>query len=117
VNGVSVLETFLIVAVCFSFLMHGVTLFHLIKARSDIENLSNGSANAFAIIGQNLQGVAELPQLLSELNLGGVQLMPQKTLGETILEGIMSHFWGNNDETKIIEPDKLETADAPETED
>ena len=63
-----------------------------------------------------IEDIAQIPEVLQDLNLGGVQLMPQKTLGETILDGAIKYFWGNSDQSKTIESEQLVEVDATKTE-
>lgn len=95
--------------------MQAATLFSTRRTHQSLIDLTNGTVNAVGHFNERLEGIEQIPQILQELNLGGVQLMPQKTIGETILEGIMGHFWGNNaekEEIKSLESQESDISDA-----
>ena len=96
--------------------MQAVTLFNTHRAKKQLEDLLNGTVNAVGHFNERLQGIEKIPEILQDLNLGGVQLMPQKTLGETILDGAIKYFWGNSDQSKTIESEQLVEVDATKTE-
>lgn len=92
--------------------MQAVTLFITRRTQTQLADLVQGTVNAVGHFNERLQAVEKIPEILQDLNLGGVQLMPQKTLGETIVEGAIKMFWGNNEDVKTIESENLQTVDA-----
>ena len=86
--------------------LSAVSLWHSRKVKLSQDMLVEGIANAFGVLNEQLKSVEQIPQILQDLNLGGVQLMPQKTLGETIMENVMAHFFSSNQKTKTIESEE-----------
>lgn len=95
--------------------MQAVTLFNTRRTDIKLQELIQGTVNAVGHFNERLQDIEKIPEILQDLNLGGVQLMPQKTLGETILDGALKYFWGNSDQSKTIESEELVEADATKT--
>ncbi len=72
--------------------MQAVTVFHTSRTRSNMQDLIEGIAGGMGHIHQKMESIEQIPQILQDLNLGGVQLMPQKSLGEIVMEKIMENF-------------------------
>ena len=72
--------------------MQAVTVFHTSRTRSNMQDLIEGIAGGMGHMHQKMESIEHIPQILQDLNLGGVQLMPQKSLGEIIMEKIMDNF-------------------------
>ena len=87
-------------------LLSAVSLWHSRKVKLSHEMLVEGIANAFGVLNEQLKSVEAIPKILQDLNLGGGQLLRQKTLGESIMENVMAHFFGSDPKTKTIETDE-----------
>ena len=72
--------------------MQAVTVFHTSRTRSNMQDLIEGIAGGMGHMHQKMESIEHIPQILQDLNLGGVQLMPQKSLGEIVMEKIMENF-------------------------
>lgn len=84
-------------------LAHAVTLFLHRRSLQNDADLVQGLAQSLAHIASQLEKIEQIPAVMQDLNLGGVNLMPQKTLGETIMEHVMANFFGGKPKTKIID--------------
>lgn len=62
------------------------------RTRLDLHSLAQSLAEAFGSVTNQLAQIEELPHVLKELGVGGVQLMPQKTVQESIVEHIFNIF-------------------------
>lgn len=100
------------------------TLFMVRITRSELHQLAQGIGGGFQQIIPSIEEIKGIPEVLRSLDLGGVQLMPQKSLGEMVLDHIMQRFQGDsgsqqgesgvNSTPTTIEPPDPEPAHAPE---
>ena len=90
--------------------MQAVTVFHTSRTRSNMQDLIEGIAGGMGHMHQKMESIEHIPQILQDLNLGGVQLMPQKSLGEIIMEKIMDNFR----EKKNMNPPQADETSWPE---
>jgi len=72
----------------------GFAIWHVLKLRSGQRDIAQGFGQAFTQIIQRLEVVEAIPDVLRDLNLGGVTLQPNKNLGEIVLEAIMAKITG-----------------------
>jgi hypothetical protein len=75
-------------------LLVGFAIWHVLKLRSGQQEIAHGFGQAFTQIIQRLEVVEAIPEVLKDLNLGGVTLQPNKNLGEIVLEAIMGRITG-----------------------
>ena len=80
-----------------------VSLIRTHRINQNVNLLMEGLGNGLGHLDAKLEGVSQIPQILHDLNLGGVQLMPQKTIGEVIAEKVMSTIFGSPPETKTLD--------------
>ena len=80
-----------------------VSLIRTHRIDRNVTMIMEGLGNGLGHLDSKLEGVAQIPQILHDLNLGGVQLMPQKTLGEVVAEKVMSAIFGQGAENKTID--------------
>lgn len=92
--------------------------------RSELHQLAQGIGGGFQQIIPSIEEIKGIPEVLRSLDLGGVQLMPQKSLGEMVMEHLMRRFQSDQTSSQdksgvkstptTIEPPNPEPADAPE---
>ena len=75
--------------------MQAVTVFHTSRTRSNMQDLVNGLAGGIGHLAERMDALEQIPEILKEIGIGGVQLMPQKTLGESIMEHVVSKWFGS----------------------
>ena len=75
--------------------MQAVTVFHTSRTRSNMQDLVNGLAGGIGRLAERMDALEQIPEILKEIGIGGVQLMPQKTLGESIMEHVVSKWFGS----------------------
>ena len=80
-----------------------VTLYQTRRTRIELHGLAEGIAKAYGNINENMKSIAELPDVMKDLNLGGVQLMPQKPFLQTLVEQ-----WFENRASKDIKTENNE---------
>lgn len=83
------------------YFLGAVTLYQTRRTRIELHGLAEGIANAYGNINENMKSIAELPEVMKDLNLGGVQLMPQKPLLQSLIEQ-----WFENRASKDIKTEK-----------
>lgn len=114
VVAVTPMEWMLILGGLVIFGMQAVTVFHTTRTRSNMDDLVHGVANAMQHLSQRLEGIEKIPEILQDLNLGGVQLMPQKSLGEIVMEKIMERMSFGKNIDSHPPPEVWPDADQPE---
>ena len=72
--------------------LQAVTVFHTSRTRSNMQDLIEGIAHGLSHLNHKMESIEQIPEILGDLNLGAVQLMPQKSLGEIIMEKIMERM-------------------------
>lgn len=106
VDAVTPLELMLILAEMVTLGMLAVVVFHTARTRSNMADLVEGIAQGLGHLSSRMETVEQIPEILKEIGVGGVQLMPQKTLGESIMEHVVGKWFNSN---SIIDPPKSET--------
>ena len=98
------METMGAVAVFRVIILQFVTLFQLYIQRQNTLELAQGIAHAYGNIAETMQNVADIPEVLKELGIGNVQLMPQKPLGHVLFEKFIERLNPKNIITETNEP-------------
>ena len=71
------------------------TIWHALALRKGQFHIAEGIGAGIAKVIERLEIVESIPEVLQELNLGGVTLNPNKTVGEMIFETIVSRMTGD----------------------
>jgi hypothetical protein len=95
-------------------LLSGFTIWHALALRKGQEQLAQGMGMGISKVIERLDIVDSIPDVLQELNLGGVTLQPNKTVGEMIFETIVARMTG--DKTNDFNPIANLNATTQETE-
>jgi hypothetical protein len=72
---------------------------HVLKLRREMVQLGPALGGAFQSLQGQLEQIADLPEVLK--GVGGVQLMPQKSFGEIMVEHITNHFFGGKEDQPL----------------
>lgn len=76
---------------------------HVLKLRGEITQLGPALGGAFQSLQGQLEQIADLPEVLK--GVGGVQLMPQKSFGEIMVEHLTNHFFGGKEDQPLSDAD------------
>jgi hypothetical protein len=76
--------------------LSGFTIWHVLALRKGQQQLAQGIGVGVGKVIERLEVVEAIPEVLQELNLGGVTLQPNKTVGEMIFETIVARMTGDN---------------------
>jgi len=74
--------------------LSGFAIWHVLALRSGQRQLAEGIGMGVGKVIERLEVVEAIPEVLQELNLGGVTLQPNKTVGEMIFETIVARMTG-----------------------
>lgn len=98
------MDPILLFSVAITFIV-GFNTWHVLKLRGEMLQLGPVLGGAFQSLQGQLEQIADLPEVLK--GVGGVQLMPQKSFGEIMVEHITNHFFGGKGDQPLsnAEPD------------
>ena len=99
-----------LVGIILLFVLSGLTIWHVLALRKGQVELANGIGIGVKTLLDRLEVVEHIPEVLQDLNLGGVTLQPNKTVGEMIFETIVARMTG--DTTNDLNP--LANLNAPQ---
>tara|TARA_Y100000593_G_scaffold89316_1_gene173303 strand:+ start:263 stop:616 length:354 start_codon:yes stop_codon:yes gene_type:complete len=85
-----------LVGIILLFVLSGLTIWHVLALRKGQVELANGIGMGVKTLLDRLEVVEAIPEVLQELNLGGVTLQPNKTVGEMIFETIVARMTGDS---------------------
>jgi hypothetical protein len=74
--------------------LSGFTIWHVLALRKGQQQLAQGMGVGISKVIERLEIVESIPEVLQELNLGGVTLQPNKTVGEMVFEAIVARMTG-----------------------
>lgn len=77
-------------------MLSGFTIWHVLALRKGQQQLAQGIGVGVGKVMERMEVVESIPIALQELNLGGVTLQPNKTVGEMIFETIVAKMTGDN---------------------
>ncbi len=77
------------------------TLIQVRITRSELHQMATGIGGGFQQIIPSIEEIKGIPEVLRSLDLGGVQLMPQKSLGEMVLDHVMRRFQGESQNSGV----------------
>lgn len=81
----------------------GFNTWHVLKLRGELGQLGPALGGAFQSLQAQLEQIADLPEVLK--GVGGVQLMPQKSFGEIMVEHLTNHFFGGKEDQPLSDAD------------